>query len=31
MAIRNSTPIRVLVITPYPYVLWTLQTLIESS
>jgi len=31
MAIRISTRIRLFVITPYRYVLWTLQTLIESS
>jgi hypothetical protein len=31
MAIRISTRIRLFVITPYRCVLWTLQTLIESS
>lgn len=31
MATRNSIPIRLFIITPYPYVLWTLERLIESN
>lgn len=31
MATRNSTTIGLFVITPYPYVLWTLERLIENS